>query len=98
MGVSVVSKGQDRLAGNIRRIFPSFLSGGGEPEVFEDFLNLLQFALPCGNGKHPQKCLYKHILYDFYRADFLLIRFFGMFAVPAGKSELEKLSIRKSSS
>jgi len=24
--------------------------GGGKPEAFEDFLNLLQFALPCGNG------------------------------------------------
>jgi len=61
MGVSVVSKGQDRLAGNIRRIFPSFLSGGGEPEVFEDFLNLLQFALPCGNGKHPPRSVFTNI-------------------------------------
>ncbi len=64
-----MSKGQDRLAGNIRQNISEFAAAaGGEPEVFEDFLNLLQFALPCGNGKHPQERLYRQILYDFYRA------------------------------
>jgi len=39
-----------------------------ERQKIRRFLNLLQFALPFRNGKHPQERLYNHILYDFYRA------------------------------
>jgi hypothetical protein len=50
-GVSFVSKGQDRLAGNIRQ-------------------NISEFASAAGVNwrRNPQERLYKHILYDFSRA------------------------------